>query len=171
MPTKYLNLTKLLVISFFCFFQSSFNSHKFYVSVTDVEYSSEKQSLQIISRVFADDFENVLKKRYKTSVVLLPDEETNDADKWISRYINQKLNISIKGVTLQLNYIGKRYEEDRVYLYVEVENVSKFNSIAIENLILTDLFEEQKNLVHVKVKNQTKSKVLTKAQPSHTFSY
>lgn len=148
-----------------------FSTHKFYVSVTDIEYKPEQNSLQIISRVFVDDFEDVLSKRFATPLVLLPDEETENADDWIVRYLNQKLNLSINGETLQLNYIGKRYDDDRIYLYIEIENVAAFDSISVENLILTDLFEEQKNLVHLKNKSETKSKVLTKAKSSHTFTY
>ena len=171
MHTKYLNLTKILLISVFCFIQSSFNSHKFYVSVTDIDYQSEQKSLQIISRIFVDDFEDVLEARYSIPMILLPNEETKEADKWIERYINQKLNLAIEDEELQLNYLGKRLEDDRIYLYIEVENLSSFNSISVENLILTDLYEEQKNLVHVKNKNKTESKVLTKANSSHTFTF
>lgn len=136
-----------------------------------MEYKPEQKSLQIISRVFVDDFEDVLSKRFATPLVLLPDEETENADDWIVRYLNQKLNFSINGEALELNYIGKRYDDDRIYLYIEIDNVPAFDSISVENLILTDLYEEQKNLVHLKNKNQIKSKVLTKAKSSHTFTY
>ena len=40
---------------------TSLKDHKFYVSLTQVEYVKEKQSLQIISRVFLDDIEDALK--------------------------------------------------------------------------------------------------------------
>lgn len=141
------------------------------MSVTDIEYVAEQKSLQIISRVFADDLEDVLEKRYSTRMILLPNEETENADEMISRYLNQKLNLAIKGEALQIQYIGKRFEDDRVYLYVEIENVPNFTSISVENLILTDLYEDQKNLVHVKKNKETKSKVLTKANSSYSFTY
>jgi len=104
-------------------------------------------------------------------MILLPNEETENADEMISRYLNQKLNLAIKGEALQIQYIGKRFEDDRVYLYVEIENVPNFTSISVENLILTDLYEDQKNLVHVKKNKETKSKVLTKANSSYSFTY
>lgn len=171
MLINYLKPTKFLLISLFCFSQTSFISHKFYVSVTDVEYKIEEKAIQIISRVFVDDFEDVLGKRFSIPIVLLPDEESKNADQWISRYINQKLNIEIQGKEVQLNFIGKRYEDDRIYLYIEAENIPDFNSISVENLILTDLFEEQKNLVHFKKNKKLKSIVLTKSKSKHTFTY
>ena len=39
-------------------------AHKFYVSVTNVTYSEKNEALQITSRVFIDDLEEVLKERY-----------------------------------------------------------------------------------------------------------
>jgi len=40
------------------------NAHKFYISVTNVDYSSKDQAIQIITRVFVDDMDAVLKERY-----------------------------------------------------------------------------------------------------------
>lgn len=162
---------KLLLISLLCLFQLQYANHKFYVSVTDIEYVAEKENLQIISRIFADDFEEVLEERYQIAMVLLPDEETEDADRWIARYVQQKLFISADGKPLSLTYLGKRYEDDRIYLYLEVENLPAFNEIAVENLILTDLFEEQKNLVHLKNNGKIKSAVLIKDKAKHTFTH
>ena len=60
------------------------------------------------------------------------------------------------------NFIGKKYDNDVVILYIEVPEVgfNALKTISIENDILTDLFEEQKNLVHFKWKGKKKSFVL-----------
>lgn len=162
---------KLFLISLFCILQLQFTSHKFYVSVTDIEYITDTQSLQIISRVFADDFEDVLEKRYQQPMVLLPTNETENVNQLISRYINQKLVVSINNQPVVLNFLGKKYEDDRIYLFLEVEKLPPFNEISIENLVLTDLFEEQKNLVHFKNNDKIKSAVLTKGNSTHTFTH
>lgn len=45
--------------------------HKYYVSVTQIEYVKKQQSVQIISRIFLDDFEDVLQARYNEKLFLL----------------------------------------------------------------------------------------------------
>jgi hypothetical protein len=47
-------------------------------------------------------------------------------------------------------------------IYLEVPDIgfSELNSMSIQNEMLTDLYEEQKNLVHVKWKGKKKSFVL-----------
>ena len=50
-------------------------AHKFYVSATDIEYNEENRSLQIISYVFVDDLEKLLKTRYSEELFLLKEGE------------------------------------------------------------------------------------------------
>ena len=49
--------------------------HKYYLSVTDLTYNEEAQSIQIITRLFYDDLEAVIQERYDTDVVVVCDDE------------------------------------------------------------------------------------------------
>jgi len=141
---------------------SSFKTdHKFYLSVTEIEYNQKAQSLQIISRVFIDDLEKLLQKRYDTSILLSEKNENKKVTEHLIKYIGQKLEIEVDGKAYKLNYIGKEYENDMALIYLEIPNVPEFKNIRIKNMILTDMFSEQKNLVHVEYKGETKSLILT----------
>jgi len=60
------------------------------------------------------------------------------------------------------NFLGKRYDNDVVICYLEIPNVdlSEVKQMSVQNEVLTDLFDEQKNVVHVKWKGNKKSFVL-----------
>ncbi|MCK0158467.1 hypothetical protein MWU65_14830 [Cellulophaga sp. F20128] len=138
--------------------------HKFYVSVTNINYSEKENSLQITSRVFIDDFDLLLKERYGFTANLATKVEDKEAESYIEKYTKTKFHITINNVAVPVNYIGREYDNDVVILYLEVEDVvlAKMKSIEIENGMLTDLFEEQKNLVHFKYNGAKKSFVLIK---------
>lgn len=138
--------------------------HKFYVSVTNINYSEKENSLQITSRVFIDDFDLLLKERYGFTANLATKVEDKEAESYIEKYTRTKFHITINNVAVPVNYIGREYDNDVVILYLEVEDVvlAKMKSIEIENGMLTDLFEEQKNLVHFKYNGAKKSFVLIK---------
>jgi len=72
---------------------------------------------------------------------------------------------------LSLKYLGKKYEDDMIYLYIEIENIDELSSITIENLILTDLFEEQKNMIHFKSGGFEKSFILEKKLSRRTITF
>ncbi|AYN66966.1 hypothetical protein D1013_06050 [Euzebyella marina] len=142
-------------------------AHKFYVSVTNVNYSEKDEAIQITSRVFIDDFDQLLLARYDLDAELASEQESPKADTYIEKYLRSKFLVSINGQPVSYDYIGKQYDADVVVLYIEVPKIdlSKTTSIEIENEILTDLYDEQQNVVHIKVKNKKKSFVLVK---SHT---
>lgn len=138
--------------------------HKFYVSVTNVEYAVEEESLQIISRIFIDDMDNALQTRYDFKADLATPDEAVEADAFIERYFNSKFSVFINGAEREYTFLGKRYDNDLVVCYLEVSGLpeSELRSVGIRNEILTDIFEEQKNLVHIKVLGKKKSYVLIK---------
>ena len=136
-------------------------AHKFYVSVTNVTYSKEEASIQIISRLFTDDLDNLLETRYGLKAQLNTPDESPQADAYIQRYFREKFELSIDGVPREYSFLGKRYENDLVICYIELADVGPaFESIALRSDILTDLFEEQKNLVHFDILGKKKSFVL-----------
>ena len=59
--------------------------HKFYVSVTNIQYSEEDNSLQITSRIFIDDLENVLEERYGVIMNLATEKESGEANFYIEK--------------------------------------------------------------------------------------
>lgn len=135
--------------------------HKFYVSVTNVTYSEKDQSFQIISRIFTDDLDELLLTRYGFQARLSTPEESPQADAYIERYFREKFEVSINGTEQEYTFLGKRYENDLTICYLELPfEKGKLKSIGLRNQILTDLFEEQKNLVHFNILGRKKSFVL-----------
>ena len=161
----------LILASFFLLSGFKSGAHEFYLSVTEIEYNNEKQSLQIITRVFIDDFEDVLNERYGAELQLSEGAEEGAVTKNISKYLKQKLRLQVNGEELQLNYLGKEYDADQLVLYIEVGNLAPFNKIEVTNEILTDLFDDQKNVVHVKVNDKTKSLLLMRQQETEKLTF
>lgn len=161
----------LILASFFLLSAFKSGAHEFYLSVTEIEYNNEEQSLQIITMVFIDDFQNVLNERFDADIQLSQEAEEGAVTEHISKYLNQKLRLKIDGEELQLNYLGKEYDADQLVLYIEVENVAAFDEIEVTNEILTDLFDDQKNVVHVKVNNKTKSLLLMRQQETEKLTF
>jgi hypothetical protein len=151
----FLSLAAVLLFSFS-------TAHKFYVSVTNIEYSENDNALQIKSRVFIDDLENVLEQRYGITSNLATDREATTADDYIEKYFKQKLTILLDGKVTNYDFLGKKYDDDVVICYIELPNVNlnQRKTLEIQNDVLTDIFEEQKNIVHVKWNGNKKSFVL-----------
>jgi len=165
---------KILRIAFLLVILSttlSFTAHKFYVSITKVEFSEEKSSLQIITKLFIDDIEDVLQARYDPSIVMGGEKETEATGKLLKEYVLQKLKVEVNGAQVTLNYLGHEYDNDVVKSYIEVVGVKELNSISVENKMLMELFEEQQHIIHVKRFKKRMSLVLDADNPKGLLNF
>ncbi|TLP80979.1 DUF6702 family protein [Maribacter sp. ACAM166] len=142
-------------------------AHKFYISVTNVDYSEKNQSVQIITRIFIDDMNAVIKERYGVPSELGTDSESAMDRAYLEKYLRTKFLVEINGETVKYEFIGKKYDTDMVICYLEVPDIPlrSLKQIGIQNEVLTDIYDDQQNVVHFKVNGKKKSHVLVK---SHT---
>lgn len=140
-------------------------AHKFYLSVTNVDYSEKDEAVQIITRIFIDDLNTVITERYGLPAKLGTEWETELDAVYLEKYLRAKFVVEINGENVAYTIVGKKYDTDLVICYLEVPNVplNGLKQIAIENEILTDIYDDQQNVVHFKVNGKKKSFVLIKS--------
>jgi hypothetical protein len=146
-------------------------THKFYVSITKVEFIEEQRSIQIISKLFIDDIEQTLQERYDPNVSIATEKETDRDVEFLKDYIFNKLNIQVNGNPATLTYIGREYDVDIMKVYIEVEDVSEVRSIEIENKILMDKYPEQQNIIHFKNQKTRKNLILDINNPKGVLNF
>ena len=137
-------------------------AHKFYVSVTNIEYFEKEDALQITSRIFIEDFESLLEERYDITGQLGTPNELNDVDVYIAKYLKSKFLVQFNGAPVAFQFLGKKYDNDMIICYLEIPQIglNTIRSIEIQNELLMDLFEEQKNIIHFRIQGTKKSFVL-----------
>ena len=164
-------ITKSIIVALLFVGLSSFNVHKFYVSVTKVEYNAEAETLQIITKIFIEDVEDVLNERYDTETFLDTKKETERDRELLKEYILKKLKIEVNGQKANLNYLGVSYEDDIVKAFIEITGVKECTSIGVENTALMEKFEDQQNIIHFKVGGKKRSMVLEKENPNGLLNF
>ncbi|MEA1786694.1 DUF6702 family protein [Arenibacter sp. GZD96] len=150
----------ILVLSLMAFSPS----HKFYVSVSHVTYAEKEDALQITTRIFTDDLDQLLEERYGLTAQLGTELESTEADAYLEKYLRSKFTVRINGNTRDFDFIGKKADNDVMVCYMELPNIGfqHLNAIEIQNEVLHDLFEDQQNVVHITVQERKKSFVLVR---------
>ena len=141
--------------------------HKFYLSVSKLNYNQSEEVFQLVSRVFIDDLELALKTRYGVALGLDTEAEQKVlTQSTINRYLNSMLSLRLNDQEVALDFVGYTYEADQILLLVEFKrpDTSPIARVEFRNRLLTDVFDEQQNLVHFNVLNLKKSKVLSREQ-------
>lgn len=165
MKTKQFFLLFLLIPLF------AFTAHKYYLSLTQINYNNSSKSIEVITNVFVDDIETVLNKIHSKDLRLNTKKEPTGSDIYFEKYLKNHLHFKIDNKAVSFDYLGKEYEGDIVYFYLEIKNIKRVQSIEIKNTLLVTEFPKQQNLVKSKVNGKHKSILLTKKKNKGLLKY
>lgn len=116
----------------------------------------------MIMNVFMDDFELALNKDYHLDLQLASKQEPKNVDTYFQKYLQEHFKVLINGKEENYKYIGKEYDGNIIYFYLEINNIESVKSIEVQNDILVAHFPDQQNLVKAKINNERKSLFLDK---------
>lgn len=136
------------------------SAHPYYLSLCLIDFNQQEQSLEISVKIFTDDLILALSEQGHDKLFLGEEKEDPQAKEYICNYIKQKLNFRINTNEVQLNFVGKENEKDVVWTYFIINNVKSLNEFEVECNLLTDVIENQSNVVQVNNSIETKSLLL-----------
>ncbi len=125
------------------------SKHPLHVSTTEVNFNPKEKSLEISCRIFTDDFENILAKKFKTKTDLSKPSMQKAMDELIKKYIAAHLSFNVDGKIKKANYIGFEIDHEATNVYIEIADINSFINLNVSNTILYDLFDDQMNILHV----------------------
>jgi hypothetical protein len=118
---------------------SSFGVHKFYVSIYQINYSSDKKMLQITSRLFVDDVNAVLYKKFGKKTFLGEKNESQEDVNLMKKYILDNFSLKVNGQLKPINYLSKEMEGNVIICYYNIKDISKIKSLEVKNSALIEL--------------------------------
>jgi len=139
----------------------AFAMHKYYISLTKIEYRKESKTVQVTMRIFIDDLQETINTTYDKNFELAIPNESEEINILINRYVSDKFTVEINDHEKSYSYLGKEYENDVVYLYLELKNIELINSIEIKNRMLMEIFPDQKNIIKLTINKTKKTFLLT----------
>lgn len=151
---------------------SSFAFHKFYMGVFQVNYAAEKKMIQITSRIFVDDLNMGIEKKYNKKTFLGTEKETAADIDLLKKYLSENFTIKINGQAKTISFLSKELEADDVLVcYSRITGVEKFKTLEISNTILTDWSAEQQNITHISAFGTKRSVLFTESSRKEVLKY
>ncbi|WP_281309668.1 DUF6702 family protein [Flavobacterium flavigenum] len=151
---------------------SSFVFHKFYMGIFQVNYVAEKKMVQITSRIFVDDLNNGIEKKYHKKTFIGTEKETQADLDLLKRYLSENFSIKINGQPKTIVFLSKELEADDVLVcYSKITGVEKLKTLEITNTILTDWNAEQQNITHISAFATKRSVLFTESSRKEVLKY
>jgi hypothetical protein len=146
--------------------------HPIHVSVSEINYSEKDKALQITSRIFIDDLElAVREQRKEPELDITAPKGTLTTNQLVIDYMKEHFKVKVDGRPAKLNFLAVETEDIAFICYIEIENVKKVKALEILNDVITEVHEDQSNLVHVTYKGPIKSARLMRDKPSEVFKF
>jgi hypothetical protein len=130
-----------------------------------------KKRVEITSRIFIDDLEKALTKKYQRKPNITSSNELPEAEEWIKTYIKEKIKVSINKKPQVIEYLAKEVEGDVLIIYTKIAISKKINTFDIYNALLTEVYTDQQNIVHINVNSNKKSILLTNSVFQEKIDY
>ncbi|MCO4291959.1 hypothetical protein NF867_03675 [Solitalea sp. MAHUQ-68] len=139
---------KKLILSFaLCLlFVLPASSHKFYTSMTQMEYNTSSKSVEIIMNVFWDDIEVALSKIQKKTIKA----ETPNFDTYLKSYLQQTFQLKNSNRQLKpFTFVGKEIKGETMSVYLEIPLPEGLNNTELTQAVLINDFNTQTNIVNI----------------------
>jgi hypothetical protein len=145
--------------------------HPLHVSVTDIVHDEKERELEITMRIFTDDLEAAIRAQRNSADLDLLNPAQSTTNELVKDYVLQRFSVSLDGKNQVLNFLGTQVEDDALLCYIQVRAVKKWKTIEVLNSIITEVYDDQSNLVHVTVGEKVRSLRLMKSNPSGKLTF
>lgn len=135
--------------------------HPFHVSTTEITHNATDKTLEVSCRIFTDDFEDALKKESGLTTDFSKESLKTRMDEVVKKYLGNHLALRVNGKPAVLSCLGWEIENEAVYVYLQVDGVSSVTQVELVNTLMFNLFDDQINIVHIRVNGNRKSHKLT----------
>lgn len=167
-------MKKTILITFFGLLfltLASFGVHKFYVALYQVNYAPQKDMLQITARIFVDDLNSAVGKKYNKKINLGSEKETGEDLILLKKYLSEKFSIKINGQSKPINLLSKEMEGDVLICYLSIKKIPKINLLEIYNSVIIEGNSEQQNIMHFNVAGIKNTLLFTESTSKGMLKY
>ena len=144
-----LRLSRGFVFAFllftFYFLPLPAEAHTYHTSLTRMDYNEKEKNIEISIQLFIHDVTPMLERRLKKRVDI---EKTAEVDGELFKYLEETFVFqNKKGETQKLKWVGKEFENDVVYAYLEIPFAESPEGAKLQNTIFFESFPRQTNYV------------------------
>ena len=146
-------------------------THPVHISNTNVELARDSRSLEITVRMFSDDLEEAIvmrgapPARFGTAPAPL-------LDSLLSVYLRDRLRIGTDdGMPHVPRLLGHERDGDAIRVYLELAVTAPPRRVRLQQRVFLDRFDDQTNLVHVRIGATRRSALLRRGQDQADLAF
>ncbi|WP_298120685.1 DUF6702 family protein [Flavobacterium sp.] len=140
---------------------TAMTAHKFYVGIYQINHDAKKKMIQVTARIFVDDINDALEKKFHKKTFLGEKNESTEDENLLKKYLSEKFQLKVNGEKKPLTFLSKEMENNVLICYLNIREISKIKTLEVENSIITEIYDEQQNIIQANFNGEKKNLLLT----------
>lgn len=143
--------------------------HPVHVSLMSIDYAPEVETFNMFLMVYFDDFllDSGIGADGEEKMVLSGSED--ETRKILARYVNEKVKIAVNGKPVKAEMGTVNLADNELRMKLTFASTGKVRSVTVKSLIMTSIYNDQANMLIVKVNDFEEGARLTALEPEKTF--
>ncbi|MEL6142402.1 MAG: DUF6702 family protein [Bacteroidota bacterium] len=148
-------------------------NHDFHISKTTIRYVAEREQVQVEMHIFLDDLEIALEEAGSPKLYIGTELEMQQTGATIASYLEKHFTLTWNGQPLPVGFLGYELSDDlqALWIYLQAKTREDLQSISVQNTILTEIYDDQKNLVKVVANSKETTLLLSRDTPKEKYSF
>lgn len=143
--------------------------HPVHVSMTSIDYRPESGTYNVFVRMYFDDFLHDCKLCGLNAVEKDFTADNSSSRDVLEKYFKEKIVINVNSDQLSGKLLNMNLADNELSINLECHAGKKPKTIVVKNLIMTELHNDQLNMVILKVKDFEEGIKLTSEVTEQTF--
>jgi hypothetical protein len=143
--------------------------HPVHVSILSIDYSPDKELFNMFLRVYFDDFlldSGIKDEEWKN---LNFSDSNSFAKEVIRKYVNDRISINVNNKHISAVLDTFELSDNELRMNLLLNSIKKVNTITVNNLVMTSLYNDQANMTIVKVNDFEQGVKFTADETEKTF--
>lgn len=143
--------------------------HPVHVSLTSIDYMQEKGCFKVFVRIYFDDF--LIDSRINEEGIEKIDFSVGNSSSMIfmERYLTEKVIIKVNEKQLSGKLLDLKLVDNEISMNLEYITGKKPKIINVKNIIMTDLYRDQSNMIILRLNDFEEGVKLTPDETEHYF--
>jgi hypothetical protein len=151
------------------FFSLWFLFHPVHVTLTSIDYNPKKDTFQVFVRMYFDDFLRDCKLNGNEVQNNSFSDDNPSSMKTMEKYLSEKVILKVNEKLLSGKLITMNLSDNEISINLDYKAVKKPKTITVKSLIMTSLYNDQSNMMIVRVNNFEEGVKLTSYLTEQTF--
>jgi hypothetical protein len=158
-------MLKILIIPIFLAF------HPIHVTLTTIDQAQGTDSMKVFFRMYYDDFLNDYSSYDpKTDLKKISNDDTFPAE-LAFKYFNEKVQIYVNNKRISGQIVGIKVLDNELFLNMVYRSYRDPKKIRIRNRVLTELYEDQINMIFLNINKHETALRLTPDNDKETWEF